>query len=254
MGQRALYRGGDNPDNLRGMAASAAWIDEITLCHDPQILPVVQGRLLDLKGRLRFTGTPKGKNWLWQDVMQTLTETEPGRVWQSERWEVFRFPTRENPGIEASELEKLAADYPAKLRQQELEGEFIDWGGVVFSSESITAALMRGPKHYAAPMSGHTVCIGVDPAGKGRDWWAVTISCLSCRLVSRGLWPCRLAVNGPAGPVAGSQPQWHHMCRGCAPSPETTTMRGRTRQQMSACPCFTSPLRRGGSAGEGRIF
>ena len=176
MGQRALYRGGDNPDNLRGMAASAAWIDEITLCHDPQILPVVQGRLLDLKGRLRFTGTPKGKNWLWQDVMQTLTETEPGRVWQSERWEVFRFPTRENPGIEASELEKLAADYPAKLRQQELEGEFIDWGGVVFSSESITAALMRGPKHYAAPMSGHTVCIGVDPAGKGRDWWAITIS------------------------------------------------------------------------------
>jgi len=85
-GQRALYRGGDNPDNLRGMAAAAAWIDEITLCHDPQILPVVQGRLLDLKGRLRFTGTPKGKNWLWQDVMQTLTEVEPGRVWRSARW------------------------------------------------------------------------------------------------------------------------------------------------------------------------
>jgi hypothetical protein len=69
------------------MAAAAAWIDEITLCRDPEILTVVQGRL-------RFTGTPKGKNWLWQDVMQTLTEVEPGRVWRSDRWGVFRFRRR----------------------------------------------------------------------------------------------------------------------------------------------------------------
>ena len=46
-GQRVPYRGGEDPDNLRGMAACAAWIDEITLCRDPEILPVVQGRLLD---------------------------------------------------------------------------------------------------------------------------------------------------------------------------------------------------------------
>jgi hypothetical protein len=77
-GQRALYRGGDNPDNLRGMAASAAWIDEITLCHDPQILPVVQGRLLDLKGRLRFTGTPKGKNRLCRQCCWLLVAHATG--------------------------------------------------------------------------------------------------------------------------------------------------------------------------------
>jgi hypothetical protein len=65
-----------------------------------------------------------------------------------------------------------ASDYPAKLRQQELEGEFIDWGGVVFSGESITAAITRGVRHYGGPVSGHSICIGVDPAGKGRDWWA----------------------------------------------------------------------------------
>src|SRR5262245_26909542 len=41
-GQRALYRGGDNPHNLRGMAAAAAWIDEVTLCHDPMIKNIEQ--------------------------------------------------------------------------------------------------------------------------------------------------------------------------------------------------------------------
>jgi hypothetical protein len=196
-GQRALVRGAEDPDNLRGMAACAAWIDEITLCRNPEVLPVVQGRLLDLKGRLRFTGTPKGKNWLFQDVMQTLTEVEPGRVWRSDRWEVFRFPTRDNPGIEERELDALAAGYPARLRQQELEGEFVDWGGVVFSGESITAALQRGVRHYGGTVSGHTICIGVDPAGKGRDWWGIIISCLSCRTVIYAWRDQRIAVFRP---------------------------------------------------------
>jgi hypothetical protein len=48
--------------------------DEITFSRDPEVLPVVHGRLLHLKGQLRFTGTPKGKNLLRQDDSLGITK------------------------------------------------------------------------------------------------------------------------------------------------------------------------------------
>jgi hypothetical protein len=41
--------------------------------------------------------------------MQRLTKTEAGRVWKSDRREVFWFLTRDNPGVEERELDALAS-------------------------------------------------------------------------------------------------------------------------------------------------
>lgn len=179
-GHRVLYRGAENPDDLRGPAAVAYWCDEVTLCR-PDVLPVLQGRTLDTGGHGIVTGTPKGRNWFWQTVLQGCREVIPGRVWQSDRWEIVSYPTRENPAIDAAALASLGASYSAKMRAQELEAEFVDWGGVVFPSEAITAGVERGSPHWRQPAAGHRIVIGVDPAGRGKDWWAVIVLCATCR-------------------------------------------------------------------------
>ena len=180
-GNRILYRGADEPDDLRGPAAKAVWCDEVTLCK-PGTLEILQGRTLDTGGRAIFTGTPKGKqNWFFQQVLPKCQEVEPGRVWASDRWDVFVYPTAENPGVASDDLADLAAQYTMRMREQELEARFVDWGGAVFDGEVLSACFARGTSHWAMPRPGHPTVVGFDPAGKGSDWSVAVVLCMTCR-------------------------------------------------------------------------
>lgn len=178
---RVLYRGGDDPDDVRGIAAKAVAIDEITLCK-PELLPVAQTCTLDTKGRLAACGTPKGKSWFYHDVIAQCVEVEPGRVWHSDRWEIFRWTSLENPGIEAAEVQNLGAALSGKMRAQELDAEFVDWGGAVFLPEALTKCFALGSPHYGSPGDRHhETLVGFDPAGRGKDASACVVVCRLCR-------------------------------------------------------------------------
>lgn len=182
-GNMILIRGADDPDDLRGPAAKCYWVDEVTLCK-PDTLTILQGRTLDTKGRGIVTGTPKGKNWFWQAIMPQMQEVEPGRVWRGPRWELIRYPTADNPAITSEDIASLAEGYPEALRRQELEADFVDWGGVVFRSEDIDKCIKMPVAHWRRPGGeGHKVQIGFDPAGKGKDYSVFIVICRKCRAV-----------------------------------------------------------------------
>lgn len=180
-GNQALIRSSDDPDNLRGPAAKCVWLDECTLCKN-EVLPILQGRTLDTKGRLIATGTPKGKrNWIYTDVLQNCQEVEPGRVWKGDRWEVFRYPSKENPGLDPYEIEKLGQQYSAQMRAQELEAEMVDWGGAVFLVDALNKCTGLYCSHWGKPEPKHHIVMGLDPAGKGQDYSVLVAVCQTCR-------------------------------------------------------------------------
>jgi hypothetical protein len=183
-GHRVVYRGAENPDDLRGPAAIAAWIDEATLCK-PGTLAIVQGRLLDTGGRLLVTATPKGRgNWFYTQVLNRLPEVEPGRCWADGRWAVYRWKSAENPALAAADVADLGQEYSEAFRRQELDAEWIDLADSPFLPEVLDRSFGLPVPHVGEPRGpSHPCVIGIDPAGQGRDYRTAVVCCLTCYAV-----------------------------------------------------------------------
>lgn len=132
-GSEILFRSADNPDRLRGPNVSWAWIDEAALCPT-KTWEIVIGRLRE-KGRAGpcwITTTPKGRNWLYEQVGQMV---------------VFRASTKDNPYLDPGFVASLEASYTGKFAQQELHGEFVAFEGLVYEEfdRSVHVAERTGP-------------------------------------------------------------------------------------------------------------
>lgn len=183
-GNRLLYRGGHDPDDLRGIKAKAVLIEEITLCK-PDILPIVEACTLDTKGCIRAVGTPKGRNWLWELLFnrEDTVEAVPGHVWKSGLWEIIRYSSLENPAIDPVELARIGADYDERMRRQEFEAEFVSWAGSAFDADALSRCFAAPLGHWGVALPDHPTVIGIDVAGYGRDWTVALVLCWKCRAV-----------------------------------------------------------------------
>jgi predicted phage terminase large subunit-like protein len=124
-GATVLFRSADQPDRLRGLNLSGAWIDEASLVPR-EVLDIV---LLALRERenawLACTFTPKGKShWTYE----VFGRPQPGV-------QVVRSRTAENPFLPADFVQRVAAQTTELMARQELEAEFIDLEGVEWPSE-----------------------------------------------------------------------------------------------------------------------
>lgn len=120
-GAEILWRSTDNPDSLRGINASCAWLDEGAYC-DPDAWNVILGRLREGSGRAWITTTPKGKGWLHE-------------LYQRGGAHFIRAKTSDNTALPAAYVATLHAAYKDRFAAQELDGEFVDWSGGLFRSE-----------------------------------------------------------------------------------------------------------------------
>jgi len=113
-----LFRSADNPDRLRGPNLHWGWIDEGGLCP-PQTWEITIGRLRadGMAGPCWVTTTPKGRNWLYEQVDQMT---------------VFRAATRDNPYLAPEFVASLEAAYTGQFAKQELLGEFVAFEGLVY--------------------------------------------------------------------------------------------------------------------------
>jgi PBSX family phage terminase large subunit len=117
-GAEVLFRSADNPDRLRGPNISWLWIDEAALCP-PQTWEIAIGRLREggKAGPAWITGTPKGRNWVY-DLLPRVT--------------VFRVATRDNPYLDREFVRSLEDSYSGQFARQELYGEFVSFEGLVY--------------------------------------------------------------------------------------------------------------------------
>lgn len=130
-GSEALLRSADQPDRLRGPTLHGVWIDEAALCP-PQTWEISIGRLRAEGGAWPcwITGTPKGQNWVWT-LRQHLRR--------------YRARTRENPFLHRDFVGSLEQTYVGAFADQELEGEFVLFEGLIYEEFSETLHVVRRP-------------------------------------------------------------------------------------------------------------
>lgn len=127
-GSEILFKSMSDPDSLRGPNIGWFWLDEGPLCG--------YGPWKIMKGRLRqagflervqgwLTGTPRGEDEFWEDFEHEL---KPQHV-------LYRASTRENlHNLPATFIEDLG--YAGKFAQQEIEGLFVNFEGLVYEFRS----------------------------------------------------------------------------------------------------------------------
>ncbi len=176
-GGQIVFRSLDNPNNVRGYTADGVVMDEAAFIKGEAWLEVLRPMLIDTGGWAWGIGTPKGRNWFY-DEFRKAQDHDDYMAWQ--------IPTRgvkvvdgelvpnphplENPNVPFSEIIQMWRSMPQRVFEQEILGIFHDDAGGVFRRvmESATAA------PQAAPIPHHEYVFGVD-WGQSGDFTAVAV-------------------------------------------------------------------------------
>lgn len=178
-----LYRSLDDPDNARGETADGVVIDE---CGDVKPMAwheVLRPMLIDTGGWLWAIGTPKGRNWFFQEHIAAMSRDD-SMTWQVPTvgmkivdGGIVREPhPMENPDVPFDEVANLWHTMPERTFRQEIMSEFIEGEGSVFRN---IAACLGAPQATPEAHSGHRLVAGVD-WGKQHDYTTISIGCVTC--------------------------------------------------------------------------
>ncbi len=125
-----ITRSGERPELLKGPNLSGAWIDEAAEQKKDVYLYVLA--TLREKGELGWatmTFTPKGKHhWTYEVFYDRFNR--PKR-----ETKLIRAHTNENHFLPPEFYEQVASQYSLRMQQQELEGEFVDFEGLLFTRD-----------------------------------------------------------------------------------------------------------------------
>ncbi len=122
-GAEIIFRSADDPEKLRGPNLSGAWLDEASLmAREAYDIVIACLREEGEQGWLSATFTPKGRlHWTYEVFGSGRPDTL-----------LTRARTSDNPFNPASFADVLRRQYGSLLAAQELEGEFLDGGGLLF--------------------------------------------------------------------------------------------------------------------------
>ena len=185
-GSRALILSADNKktiERLRGLNLAWGWIDERTAVPD-RAKEILMQRLRTGNYRNLFeTTTPKGRDGTYEFYVERddVEETKFGEatIYDSDdRMAIVGVPTRANPELPEDYQEAMVQDMPEAIRQQEVEGLFVEVGGGIFQRDMFNWVPDDEIKPIMEPV------ITVDPAvtadaalaeENDTDYWAVTV-------------------------------------------------------------------------------
>lgn len=119
-GHEIIFRSLDDPDNLRGPNVAYTWVDEAAYIT-AEAWRIVKGRTrVGDRQQAWITGTPKGRNWIWEEWVRDADDAHP----------LYRFRTDENPTLDKDFARSLG--YEGRFAEQELGGEFVSFDGLVY--------------------------------------------------------------------------------------------------------------------------
>lgn len=173
-GGTIIYRSLDDPDNARGHTADGVVIDEVGDVKPEAWHEVLRPMLMDTGGWLWGIGTPRGRNWFWQEHLRAV-DLPDSMAWQVptlgvaiENGVLVRRPhPLENPNVPFAEIERIWQTVPERVFQQEILAQFLDQTGGIFRriTEATTATRQD---------AGEGTRFGVD-WGKHQDWTVITV-------------------------------------------------------------------------------
>jgi predicted phage terminase large subunit-like protein len=124
-GAEVIFRSADDPDRLRGPNLSGAWLDEASLMESAAYDVVIATlREAGELGWLSATFTPRGRlHWTYEVFGTERPDTD-----------LIHARSSENPFLPPEFFETIRRQYgeSSALAAQELGGEFVDSGGLMF--------------------------------------------------------------------------------------------------------------------------
>ena len=136
---RIYFSNANNPDAFRSAEVAWVWMDEAADCKESVYKVIIaclrQKVPADLREKLNrkhypyqlwLTGTPRGQNWIYK---RFVMKADPKRVG------FYSARSMDNPFLPES-YEELAEEYVPGTAwyQQEIEGKFVDFEGLVYPS------------------------------------------------------------------------------------------------------------------------
>lgn len=175
-GGKIIFRSLDNPDNARGHTADGVVIDEASLVVPEAWYEVLRPVISDTGGWALFIGTPKGRNWFYQEQANAKDRAD-NMAWQIPTLGVeirdgrlYRRPhPLENPDFSFAEAEAMYRSMPERTFRQEFLAEFIEDAGLVFRNVRAVSTAKPGQ-----PEPSHSYVMGVDWA-RSYDWTVLSV-------------------------------------------------------------------------------
>jgi len=146
---RVEVKSAEEPDRLRGPSLGWIWIDEGAMISK-ECWDILMGRVLDSKGIIFITTTPRGRNWLYDDVYL--------RSEKDDKYVTIQAPTSQNPHLDQQEIQNLRTRYSGEFAKQELDAEFMSYEGLVYKDYNPHYHCV---KRKEIPANAHIIC-GVD--------------------------------------------------------------------------------------------
>lgn len=121
------FRTAQHPERSQGLQLYRAWIDEAAIVKKA-MFDEARARLANLSGKLLLTTTPRGPNWIYENVYK-LVDTEPGYV-AFHQWRSI-----DNPyGIPEEEIELLRRTTDPTVFRRNYEASFEAFEGMVYDT------------------------------------------------------------------------------------------------------------------------
>ena len=122
-GKTILYRSADDPESLRGPNLGWVWMDEAALMEE-YAWKIIVGRLRRKPGRAWITTTPKGYDWIWERFEDQPSELVP----DPQNYHLVRCSSDANVFLPDDYIDALVSTYSGAFADQEIGGEFTEWG------------------------------------------------------------------------------------------------------------------------------
>jgi len=132
-GCTVFFCNASNPDSVRGMEVAVIWADEIADC-DRDFLDVVMPCLRQpgYPHQVILTGTPKGRNWLYQMFIDPQSRLP--FINGKEQVSLYRARSYDNPFLGRDYTATLESQYSGNraMYDQEVMGDFVRYEGLVY--------------------------------------------------------------------------------------------------------------------------
>lgn len=134
--------GADDPDGLRGEGVSGAVLDEYADMAEETWPEAVRPSLADMRGWALFVGTPKAFNHFYALYERGQDPSHPA-------WASWQFTSRDNPLLDAEEIEEAKRTTDPRTFRQEWEASFEALAGrayYAFDRSKDVASVMLKPE------------------------------------------------------------------------------------------------------------
>lgn len=124
-GARVQFRSADKPEKIVARRVNGMWIDEFTLMKPGAWRVSLRGRLIATSSGAKswaiFTGTPRGKNWSYDEVWRKTLDHDDSR---DPAWTGYTWGSSANPRVLPEDIAQAKRDIPEAFYLREYEASW----------------------------------------------------------------------------------------------------------------------------------